>query len=207
LKATQEEKMKVLVVGATGLIGSEFVKAIAGRHEVIAASHSRSALKVDIQNPESIKNLYQHVGKVDAVVSAAGNAAFGYLPTLTDADFAFSLGNKLMGQVNLVRFGLDFVTDGGSFTLTSGVLARKPMPKASAISLVNSGLEGFGRAAALDLPRGMRINVVAPGWITETLIALKMDPAPGVPVAKVAKTYVEVLEGKMTGQVVESLAS
>ncbi len=199
--------MKVLVVGASGLIGSEFIKAIAGRHEVIAASHSRSAFKVDLQNPDSIKSLYRQVGKVDAVVSVAGNAAFGDLATLTDADFAFSMGNKLMGQVNLVRFGLDFVADGGSFTLTSGVLARKPMPKASAISLVNSGLEGFGRAAALDLPRGLRINVVAPGWITETLIALKMDPAPGVPVAKVAKTYVEVLEGKMTGRVVESLAS
>jgi NAD(P)-dependent dehydrogenase (short-subunit alcohol dehydrogenase family) len=79
------------------------------------------------------------------------------------------------------------------------------MPKASAISLVNSGLEGFGRAAALDLPRGLRINVVAPGWITETLIALKMDPAPGVPAKEVAKAYVDVLEGKMTGQVIESL--
>jgi NAD(P)-dependent dehydrogenase (short-subunit alcohol dehydrogenase family) len=197
--------MKVLVVGATGTIGAAFVKAIQGRHEVIESSHSKSALSVDIQSPDSIKKLYQKVGKVDAVVSVAGNAAFGTLPELTDANFAFSLGNKLMGQVNLVRYGLDHVSDGGSFTLTSGVLARHPMPKASAISLVNSGLEGFGRAAALDLPRGLRINVVAPGWITETLIALKMDPAPGVPAKEVAKAYVDVLEGKMTGQVIESL--
>ncbi len=199
--------MRVLVVGATGTIGAECVKALAGRHEVIAASHSRSNLKVDLQNPESIKNLFNKVGKVDAVFSVAGNAAFGYLPALTDADFAFSLGHKLMGQINLVRLGLDHVSDGGSFTLTSGVLARNPMPKASAISLVNSGLEGFGRAAALDLPRSIRINVVAPGWVTETLIALKMDPAPGVPAAYVAKAYVDVLEGKMTGKVIESLAN
>jgi NAD(P)-dependent dehydrogenase (short-subunit alcohol dehydrogenase family) len=199
--------MRVLVVGATGTIGAEIVKAIRGRHQVIEASHSKSAYKVDIQMPDSIQQLYQSVGKVDAVVSVAGNAAFGPLPELTDADFAFSLGHKLMGQINLVRYGLDHVNDGGSFTLTSGVLARHPMPKASAISMVNSGLEGFGRAAALDLPRGLRINVVAPGWVTETLIALKMDPAPGVPAVEVAKAYVDALEGKMTGKIIESLAN
>jgi NAD(P)-dependent dehydrogenase (short-subunit alcohol dehydrogenase family) len=198
--------MRVLVVGATGTIGVEVVKALQGRHEVVSASHSRSPFSFDMENPESIRALYNKIGKIDAVLSIAGSAAFGYLPTLTDADFAFSLRNKLMGQINLVRFGLDYVTDGGSFTLTSGILARKPMPKGSAISLVNSGLEGFVRAAALDLPRGLRINVIAPGWVTETLIVLKMDPAPGVPAAKVARTYVEALEGKMTGQVVESLA-
>jgi NAD(P)-dependent dehydrogenase (short-subunit alcohol dehydrogenase family) len=198
--------MKVLVVGATGTIGAEVVKALQGRHEVVSASHSRSSFSFDMENPESIRALYSKIGIIDAVLSIAGSAAFGYLPTLTDAEFACSLRSKLMGQINLVRFGLDNVTDGGSFTLTSGILARKPMPKGSAISLVNSGLEGFVRAAALDLPRSLRINVVAPGWVTETLIALKMDPAPGVPAAKVAQTYVEVLEGKMTGQVVESLA-
>jgi NAD(P)-dependent dehydrogenase (short-subunit alcohol dehydrogenase family) len=111
----------------------------------------------------------------------------------------------MMGQVNLVRLGADAVNDKGSFTLTSGILSRQPMPGGAAISMVNSGLEGFARGAALELPRNLRINVVAPGWVTETLVAFKMDPAPGTPAAQVAKTYVKAAEGSMTGQVLDAV--
>jgi NAD(P)-dependent dehydrogenase (short-subunit alcohol dehydrogenase family) len=135
----------------------------------------------------------------------AGQAAFRPLLALTDADFALGLNNKLMGQVNLVRFGIEMVTDGGSFTLTSGILSRMPMPGGAAISPVNAALEGFGRAAALELPRGQRINVIAPGWVNETLIAFKMDPSIGLPAAEVAKAYVRAVEGNMTGQVFDAV--
>src|SRR5262249_54450941 len=121
---------------------------------------------------------------------------------LTDDDFAFSLGNKLMGQVNLVRHGFASVRDGGSFTLTSGVLAQKPMPGSGAISLVNSGLEGFVRAAALEAPRNIRVNVVSPPWVTETLVGLGMDPSIGLSAATVAKAYVRSVTGTESGAVI-----
>jgi len=193
--------MRILIIGATGTIGTAVAQALDARHEVLRASHSRSALAVDLADPESIKRLYGKVGRVDAVVSAAGKAAFGPLLALSDEDFSLCLTNKLMGQVNLVRFGVDALADRGSFTLTSGFLSRFPTPGSAAISLVNSGLEGFVRAAALNLPRGLRINAVAPGWISETLVALKRDPSTGVPVARVAQTYVRSVEGSMTGQI------
>ena len=196
--------MKILVVG-TGTIGAPVAQALAARHEVIRASRTRSELKVDLEDPESIRRLYAKVGRVDAVVSVAGQAAFRPLLALSDADFALSINNKMMGQVNLVRFGADIVADKGSFTLTSGILSRQPMPGATAISMVNSGLEGFARGAALDLPRGIRINAVAPGWVTETLVAMKMDPAPGMPAAQVAQIYVKAVEGGMTGQVLDAV--
>jgi NAD(P)-dependent dehydrogenase (short-subunit alcohol dehydrogenase family) len=110
-----------------------------------------------------------------------------------------------MGQVNLVRIGAASVADGGSFTLTSGVLSHSPMPGSSAISLVNAGLEGFARAAALELPRGIRINVVSPGWVTETLVAMKMDPSAGTPAATVARAYVRAVEGSTTGKVLDAV--
>jgi NAD(P)-dependent dehydrogenase (short-subunit alcohol dehydrogenase family) len=197
--------MRILIVGATGTIGVPVVQALEVRHEVIPASHSRSALTVDLGEAESIRRLYAKVGRVDAVVSIAGQAAFRPLLALTDADFALGLNNKLMGQVNLVRFGIEMVTDGGSFTLTSGILSRMPMPGGAAISPVNAALEGFGRAAALELPRGQHINVIAPGWVTETLIAFKMDPGIGLPAAEVAKAYVRAVEGNMTGQVFDAM--
>ncbi len=199
--------MRILVVGATGTIGAAVAQAFEARHEVVRASHSRSALTVDLADTDSIRRLFATVGRVDAVVSTAGQAAFRPLLQLTDADFALGLGNKLMGQVNLVRLGVEMVNDGGSFTLTSGILSRRPMPGGAAISAVNAGLEGFGRAAALELPRGIRINVVAPGWVRETLVAMKMDPGIGAPAAQVAQAYASAVEGKMTGQVIDAVAS
>ena len=195
--------MRILVIGATGTIGRAIVDALAARHEVIPASQRSTPLTVDLAQPDSIRALYRAVGPVDAVVCAAGQARFAPLVELSDDDFQFSLANKLMGQVNLVRFGFEAVRDGGSFTLTSGVLARAPMPGSAAISLVNAGLEGFVRAAALEAPRGVRVNVVSPPWVTETLQTLHMDPGLGQPAATVAQRYVQSVEGAQTGAVLE----
>jgi NAD(P)-dependent dehydrogenase (short-subunit alcohol dehydrogenase family) len=196
--------MKILVVGATGTIGRAVVEALSARHEVVAASQAKADHRVDIASRASIERLFAEVGAVDAVVSAAGRAAFRGVLELTDEDFALSLSNKLMGQVDLVRVGARHVKDGGSFTLTSGVLAREPMPGSAAISLVNSGLEGFVGAAALELPRGLRINVVSPPWVSETLAAMGRDPSGGLPAARVAKAYVESVEAKTSGQVIDA---
>jgi len=191
--------MKVLVVGATGTIGKAVVQALSPRHEVVSVGHSGGALRVDLADKASLARLFETSGRVDAVICTAGAARFGVFAKLSDEDFQFSLANKLMGQVNLVRVGAAAVADGGSFTLTSGVLSQLPMPGSAAISLVNAGLEGFVRAAALELPRSIRINVVSPPWVTETLQAMNMDPSPGTPAAVVARAYVRSLEGSGTG--------
>jgi NAD(P)-dependent dehydrogenase (short-subunit alcohol dehydrogenase family) len=198
--------MRILVIGATGTLGAAIVSLMMeSRHEVLGASYSRSALKVDLSNPDSIKRLYANVGPIDAVVSAAGESVFQPLLSLSDADFSLCLTSKLMGQVNLVRFGVEFLSDGGSFTLTTGILSRQPMPGSAAISASNAGLEGFVRAAALELPRGLRINAVAPGWVRETLVAKSMDPNLGLPAAEIAETYRLAVEGSATGQILDVL--
>jgi NAD(P)-dependent dehydrogenase (short-subunit alcohol dehydrogenase family) len=199
--------MRVLVVGATGTIGAPVVEALRSGHEVIGASRSEGPVRVDITRPESIADMYAQVGQVDAVVSCAGGAAWKPLAELTDADFEMSLSYKLMGQVNLVRRGVRYVRDGGSFTLTSGILAQHPIPNSAATSLVNAALEGFGRAAALELPRGIRINVVSPDWVSETLAAMGQDPAKGVPAAEVARVYVASVTGRDTGKVIPAMRS
>lgn len=195
--------MRILVIGATGTIGRAVAEALSARHEIVPVSYGSTSLTVDLAQPDSIRALYKSAGLVDAVISAAGLARFGPLAGLSDDDFQFSLANKLMGQVNLVRTGFYQIRDGGSFTLTSGVLARSPIPGSAAISLVNAGLEGFVRAAALEAPRGIRVNVVSPPWVTETLQALHMDPSIGQPAATVAQLYVRSVEGAETGTVLE----
>lgn len=195
--------MKIVVVGATGTIGAEVCACLNEKHEVIRASRTTSDYHVDISSPESIKAFFASIAPFDAVISAAGDARFKGLSVLEDQDFEFSLHNKLMGQVNLVRFGLEHVTHGGSFTLTSGVLAREPMAGSAAISLVNAGIEGFVRAAALEAPRGIRVNAVSPPWVTETLKAMGMDISGGMAAAGVARAYVRSVEGELTGHIID----
>ena len=197
--------MKILVVGATGTIGKAVASALQARHEVVAVSRSAAQYPADITDKASLEKAFAAIGKVDAIISTAGGAVFKPLAALTDDDFEKCLHDKLMGQVNVVRVGWRHVRPGGSITITSGVLAAEPMPGAAAISMVNAGLEGFGRAAALELgSERIRVNVVSPPWVTETLIAYKMDPANGLPAAEVAKAYVSSVEGDATGLVIDA---
>lgn len=195
--------MRVIVIGATGTIGKAVVEALADRHEVVRVGRRSGDLQVDIASQESIERFFAEVGPFDALVSAAGDARFGPLAALTDEDFAFSLSNKLMGQVHLVRTGFQHVRDNGSCTLTSGLLARYPVKGSAAITLVNAGLEGFARVAALEAPRGVRVNVVSPTWVSETLVAMGRDGSGGLPAATVARAYVESVEGNRNGEILD----
>ncbi|GAB4375378.1 MAG: short chain dehydrogenase [Elainellaceae cyanobacterium] len=196
--------MKVVVIGATGTIGQAIVELLSSRHEVVKVARSSGEFQVDMTDKESIHRLFEAIAPFDAVISAAGSARFNSLESLSDEDFQFSLANKLMGQINVVRVGLPYITDGGSFTVTSGVLATEPIPGSAAISLVNAGLEGFARAAALEMPRGVRINVVSPPWVTETLQARNMDLPGGMPAAQVAVAYQESLASQRSGEVLDA---
>jgi NAD(P)-dependent dehydrogenase (short-subunit alcohol dehydrogenase family) len=200
--------MRILVIGGTGLIGAAVAEALSARHEVLLASRQGSAgdrrhEHVDLTDHGSIEALFTRTGPLDAVVSTAGGAAWKPLAQLTDADFATSLGNKLMGQVHVVRHAIasGALRDGGSVTVTSGVLAQQPMAGAAAVAMVNAGLEGFVRVAALEAPRRIRVNCVSPGWVAETLARMGQDPANGTPAQEVARAYVASVEGTTSGQV------
>jgi len=104
-----------------------------------------------------------------------------------------------MGQVDLARIAINHLSDRGSITLTGGVLAHEAMPGGAAISMVNAALEGFVLGAAVELPRGLRINLVSPPWISETLAALKLQAAGAIPAAACANAYVAAVEGNYQG--------
>lgn len=195
--------MRVAVIGATGTIGREIVQKLSERHDVVSCARATADVPVDLTSSQSIREMYEAVGRLDAVVCAAGDGVFKALGDLTDEDFAFSLTSKLMGQVNLVRIGTSYVRDNGSFTLTSGITSRQPMPGSTTFSMQNGGIESFARAAAADLPRGIRINAVCPQWVDVTLKLYGMDPQWGVPAEQVALGYVESVEGARNGAVID----
>lgn len=196
--------MKVVVIGATGTIGRAVADALAARHEVVRVARSGGDQNADIEDAASVEALFGAEAPFDAVVCCAGSASFKPLEQLDEEDFHVGLNSKLMGQVNVVRLGLRHVRDGGSFTLTSGVLAFEPMPGGAAISPVNAAVESFAKAAALELPRGIRVNVVSPPWVSETLQAMGQDPGHGMPADQVARAYVEAVEGAQNGTTLDA---
>eukprot|EP01004_Peranema_trichophorum_P008560 NODE_7312_length_791_cov_35.706587_g6703_i0.p1 GENE.NODE_7312_length_791_cov_35.706587_g6703_i0~~NODE_7312_length_791_cov_35.706587_g6703_i0.p1 ORF type:complete len:207 (+),score=27.65 NODE_7312_length_791_cov_35.706587_g6703_i0:53-673(+) len=190
------------IIGGSGTIGQEVTNALKGQADVIVAGRN-SEFKVDLSDNASIKALFEKVGKVDHVVNVAGSAYFGPLVGATPEKFLAN--NKLNGQVSLVLLGLDYVNDNGSFTLTTGILSDLAIPLGSALSMVNGGVNAFVRTASTELPRGIRINAVSPGLITESL------PVYGpyfkgfttLPASVAANGYVRSVYGGITGKVIE----
>jgi NAD(P)-dependent dehydrogenase (short-subunit alcohol dehydrogenase family) len=191
---------KILVIGAAGLIGAEVVKAL-GENECIPASRN-SGERVDISDPKSLAALFDRVGMVDGIVCTGGAARFKPWDQMIDEDWTFSLANKLMGQVNVVRYGLSSVRPGGAITLTSGTASQDPSPGSAIITTVNSAVEAFARAVAAEPSISVRVNVVSPGWVSETLQAMGRNPAEGIPAAEVAKIIVRQFREGATGSVV-----
>ena len=193
--------MKILIVGANGLLGSGAVAALSKDNEIIQASRS-GEVSVDLTDPASIAAMYEKVGKVDAVASCIGKVAFKPVTELTYEDYLMGFKDKALGQVELVRAGINYLNDGGSFTLMTGVLARDPIPSGSVAALANGAIESFTLAAAIDLPRGLRINTVSPNVLIE---ATSYHPSfPGyhqVSAQSVADAYVKSILGKQTGQI------
>ncbi|MEW1657607.1 short chain dehydrogenase [Streptomyces sp. NPDC093707] len=198
--------MKVLVIGATGTIGCAVARALRASHSVVGASRG-GPVRIDLEDPASMDALFEKVPDLDAVVCCAASGPLVDLASVTDTECAEGVRGKLMGQVALARRAVRHVRDGGSVTLTGGTFAA-PLPGGSLGALVNSGLEGFVRNAAGELPRNIRINLISPGWIKETLEGLGAagaalaGGAAGTPVAEVAHAYVQAVEGQMRGQVI-----
>lgn len=190
---------KILVIGAAGLIGAEVVKAL-GESECIRASRS-SDERMDISDPKSLAALFARIGMVDGVVSTGGAARYKPWDQLTDEDWTFSLANKLLGQVNVVRYGAKSVRPGGAITLTTGLASQYPSPGSAIITTVNAAVEAFVRAAAVEPSITVRVNAVSPGWVSETLQALGRNPAEGIPAAEVAKIIVWQFREGATGSV------
>jgi NAD(P)-dependent dehydrogenase (short-subunit alcohol dehydrogenase family) len=194
--------MKAIVIGGTGTIGSSVVKIFKNAgYEVLAVSRN-SQVKADIENDDSLDDLFRQSGKVDAIVCAAGNAAFGELHKLSAKEFNLSVNSKLLGQVKLLLKGLDVLNPGGTILLTGGIFAYKPWPGSSAIAMVNSGLEGFVRAAALEVTDSKKVLVIHPPLVAETAAKMGMDALPFPSADEVAQSYLDAVSGGKTGEAI-----
>ncbi|KQO16375.1 short-chain dehydrogenase [Acidovorax sp. Leaf76] len=194
---------KILLIGASGTIGQAVMANLGARHEVITVGRSSGTHRVDFAQPGAVAQLFEAVGTVDAIVSTAGNLHFGPLADMTPEQFNLGLQDKLLGQVQLALIGQKYLTDGGSITLTAGILSIEPIRNGASATAVNAAIEGFVAAAAIELPRGLRINAVSPTILTES-VGVYGPFFPGfdtVPAERAARGYQRSVEGAQTGRV------
>ncbi len=195
--------MKIIVIGASGTVGKAVTQELAQRHEVIQVGKTSGDYQADVTDIANVRSLFDKTGKVDAVVMAAGSLHFGPLTEMTPEQFGIGLKDKLMGQVNVVLAGQEYLNDGGSFTLISGILGEEPIRYGANATTVNTAIEGFARAAAIELPRGIRINVVNATLLTESVgvYGAYFQGFETVPASRVALAYSRSVEGAQTGRV------
>lgn len=195
--------MKIVIVGASGTVGRTVTETLSRKHEVIRVGRSQGDYQVDITSQKSVEALFEKVGRVDAIVSATGNLFFGPLSTMTDRNFNQGLQDKLLGQIRLALTGQHYLNDGGSITLISGIIAHEPIAQGTNAATINAGLEGFVRAAACELGRGLRINLISPTVLSESAAAYDdfFSGFESVPAATVANAYRRSVEGIQTGRI------
>jgi NAD(P)-dependent dehydrogenase (short-subunit alcohol dehydrogenase family) len=196
--------VRIIAVGGAGTIGRAVVELLSTRHDIVVAGRRSGDVRVDISSEESVRSMYRRVGSFDALVCAAGEAHFGPFATMTEEELALGVHSKLLGQVRLVLLGRPSISDGGSFTLTSGYIFDDPIPEATSFAIANGGVEGFVRAAGLSLERDLRINAVSPGLAQDSYE--QFGPFnPGrtpVPMRSIASAFQRSVEGWRTGEVI-----
>jgi NAD(P)-dependent dehydrogenase (short-subunit alcohol dehydrogenase family) len=201
-------RQRILVVGASGILGRAVAAELGQRHDVVTAARNSGDVRIDLGDAASVVSAIDQVGPIDGVACAAGSVNFQPLAAIApagigDSVYALGLANKLLGQVNLALAARGTLRDGGSITLIGGILADIPIVAGSSASMANAALEAFVRAAAIELPRGLRINLVSPTLLTESVPSFGpffrgFEP---VTAARAALGYSRSIEGAQTGQV------
>ena len=199
----KSKKMKILIIGGNGTIGRRVKERLQTNHEIIVAGKNSGDLKFNLENSSSIRELFEKIGPLDAIIAVAGDAKWDRFENLTEDDYYTGIRSKLMGQVNLVRIGKDYLNHGGSITLTSGILADEPEIMTTSAAMINGAIHSFVKAVNLELET-IRVNVVCSDVVEDSFEKYK-NFFPGhrpVPMEKVTDAYVKCIEGTIRGEII-----
>ncbi len=198
--------MKVLMIGGHGTIGKKVAQRLGQTHDLIIAGRTSGDVQVDIADKASIEDLFKKVQTVDACICTAGTGFYGDFYKMTQEDMMPGIYGKLLGQINLVLIGKEYLTREGSFTLTSGIAAVHPARNGACVATINGAINSFVLAAAQELKNDMRINAVSPGLVEDSRERYG-HLFPGfnyVPMEKVVNAYVLSLEGAVNGEILKA---
>ncbi len=197
--------MKLLIVGGNGTIGKKVTSYFSKKNEVIIGGRTSGDVTVDISDSSSIKKMFKETGKVDAIICIAGEAKWADFNEISEEDFYIGLKSKLMGQVNLVRIGKNYLNPNGSITLSTGILADDPVVGSTSAAMVNGAIHSFIQAVVLEIENGIRVNAVSLGMVEDSYerYAEAMPGHNAISMDKVVSAYVKSVNGSGNGQIIK----
>lgn len=173
------QNQKVIVIGGSSGMGLG-ISEMAAREgaEVIIASRDlakcqaaaqrlgarASGLAVDTTDEESVRELFARAGTVHHVLIPGSTVKTGPVKATPAADVLDSLRSKFLGPVLCARAAT--FAPGGSLTLFSGILSRKP-GNSSLLAAINAAVESLAKGLAIELAP-VRVNAISPGMTKET---------------------------------------
>ena len=194
---------KVIVVGATGRLGSVVVGGLKD-YEVIRAGRSGPDLKIDALDFESASAALATIGPFDALISCAGvRAPFKPFEELTMEDFAIGISNKCLSQLNLAKAAIPYLTENGSITLTSGIIGDEPILGGSAAAAANGALNMCVSTLAAEYAGKLRINIVSPSIIENSVehYGMVFDGFEPTSEKRIVEAYRRTISAPITGRV------
>lgn len=200
-----QKAMRILIIGGTGTIGSRIVESLSAKHEVIIAGRNSGDINVDIADAKTIKRMFEKLKVVDACVCTAGTGFYGDYYSMTEEDMMPGIKGKMLGQINVVLIGKDYISKGGSFTLTSGIAAEHPAKNGTTVATINGAINSFVLASSQELKNDIRINAVSPGLVEDSFERYG-HLFPGynlVPMKKVMNAYILSIEGAINGKILK----
>ena len=174
---------KVVVIGGSSGMGLAIAKA-AAKEEADLTISSRSATKLenalaeferdiniypaDLTDDKSVKDLFERIGAIDHLIISGSSVSMAGFYELSIEKAMASMNSKFWGVTRAVKMAQ--INSGGSITLFSGTLSRKPTKGTTIVSAINAAVEGLGRALAIELAP-IRVNVISPGLVETPIFA------------------------------------
>jgi len=153
---------QVITAGANTIISSRDTEKLA---TAVAEFGSGSVLPVDMTDVTSVAEWADALPQIDHLVISASSAAHGPFSDLPEADLRRMFDAKFFGPHATVKAALPKMQTGGSVTLFSGVLSRRPGLNCSGLGAVNGAIEALTRGIALELGPDLRVNCLSPGMV------------------------------------------
>ncbi len=185
---TLEDKRITVIGGASGIGFAIAELALELGAQVIIGSHRTESVDaalsklvgatgavVDLTDEGSVASFFANISPFDHLAITAGDwNAMGRNPT-DEIDFSKArdaLNVRFWGSFAAAKHGSRNITAGGSITLTSGMLTRRPQKGLPLVTAIGGAMEGLVAGLAVDLAP-VRVNAVSPG-LTLTNVVTNM---------------------------------
>jgi NAD(P)-dependent dehydrogenase (short-subunit alcohol dehydrogenase family) len=199
---------KIVVVGATGRLGRVVVGGL-NDYEVIRAGRSGPDLKIDALNFESVSDVFASIGTFDGLISCIGGTPFKTFEELTMEDFALGLSKKCFSQLNLAKAAIPYLTENGSITLTSGIIGDEPILAGSCAAAANGALNTCVSTLAAEYAGKLRINIVSPSIIENSVedYGMLFDGFEPTSKKRIVEAYRRTISAPISGKVLRQTRS